>query len=655
MHPGEQPADRDHAPVEGAQSRLGCELAHMLTHPVFGYNRCSEMTYDPASLKAAASLAAKLAPTFVEPAKGTLLRAKQRLEVKFRKGFSRYFENQQVRFSKVKTIISSSTPIEMKDIYVNVIAKCKDVAVRDDDVPNAMARFERILFSASAGAGKSMLMRYLFLQFIDVQTDRLPIFLELRDLNSRPDDSIITLSKERIAEYIDDFSEEQLRYALKSGMIVLFLDGFDEIDYDQRKKRERELNELAGRFKELWVFVSSRPSESFASWERFFIFEVQPFTKKQVEMLITKIPYDADMKNLFMKKLDEGLFETHEEFLTNPLLTLMMLITLEHFAEVPTKIHLFYEYAFDALFGRHDVSKGGGFQRKKYTSLALDDFKRLFSYFCTITYMETKIDFGSDEVLEIIERSIRASQIEVNKTAFRNDLTESTCMLVPEGLEYTFSHRSFQEYFVAYFLSRVKVDEFERALPLLVSWGAYDTVLVMLSEMNKEKFEESWALPVLRRLCERVEGIDAEKHPFDFCKKMFGTPVFNLMMGDMTFVYDNKDSIFESRIALYRVYPVFKKIHADLRDSDEVRHQLLDRIRKGKLLAEDPRFESWRSSTAERTEGEVRLTGADNFWLRDTHFGMFVAREGVLLPELRREVELRVNERQRGLQTIFPT
>jgi len=213
---------------------------------------------------------------------------------------------------------------------------------------------------------------------------------------------------------------------------------------------------------------------------------VQPFAKRQVELLISKITYDEEIKSLFKKKLSEGLFETHKEFLTNPLLTIMMLITLEQFADVPAKIHLFYEYAFEALFARHDVTKGG-FQRKRHTTLPLDDFKRLFSYFCMISYMRKKLDFSPDAVLDTIQQSISSSQITTDKELFRNDLTESTCMLVRDGLEYAFSHRSFQEYFAAYFLARVKVDEFENAMPHLLE-RIGDNVLTMFAEMSREKF-----------------------------------------------------------------------------------------------------------------------------------------------------------------------
>jgi predicted NACHT family NTPase len=343
------------------------------------------MTTEALLLSKAAPLISKLSGVFAEPVKGAAVRTREKLEVKFRKGFSRFIEENIARFSMVKTIISSNTPIPLLDLYVNLNLAGANQAHRDEDFLKEIDRYKNVLFAATAGAGKSMLMRYLYLRFLETQTERLPILIELRELNQLPDATLQEHICAKIAEYIEGFSPQQLRYALDSGRLLLFLDGFDEVNYDKRKEREHQINELAGRYKNLSVFVSSRPAESFASWERFHVFNVQPFTQKQVELLIDHVPYDEDAKALFRRKLKEGLYESHKEFLRNPLLTIMMLLTLAQFAEVPAKIHLFYEYAFEALFGRHDVTKAG-FQRKRHTALAMDDFKRLFAYFCMITY-----------------------------------------------------------------------------------------------------------------------------------------------------------------------------------------------------------------------------------------------------------------------------
>lgn len=608
---------------------------------------------DPATLKAAAPLISKIATALSEPTKGMAIKTKEKLEIKFRKGFEGYIEKQLERASSIKTIISSSTPLLLKDIYVNLYLAAGPKAFRDEDFLTSITKYRHVIFTATAGAGKSMLMRYLYLKFLETQTDRLPVFVELRDLNRDNSTTLMAFMREKIAEYIDGFSDQHLKYAIDTGRLVLFLDGFDEIDHDKRKEREKELNVLASRNKNLLTFISSRPAETFANWEKFFVFDVQPFTEKQVELLIKKIPYDNEIKQLFLKKLSEGLYTTHREFLTNPLLTIMMLITLEQFAEVPAKVHLFYEYAFEALFGRHDVTKGG-FQRKRHTTLALDDFKRLFSYFCMITYARKLLTFSSDALLGFIQQSILSSQIITDKVQFRNDLTESTCMLVMDGLDYTFSHRSFQEYFTAYFLSRVKVDEIERIVPKLVEInGVFDNVLKMLSEMNSEKFEESWSLPALERMCNSVQNIDAKQKPIEYCEAVIGKIVVYFEHGDRIMVTTaGNDSTGQTRMALYSIYDQFDKIHSILKRQKISEPQLIKRIQSGELLGNDPRFADIRNKPTNRVS--IALSADDEGWFKATSFGGFVAVESELLPKLRDEVRDRVAARNKGLARLFP-
>jgi len=139
-------------------------------------------------------------------------------------------------------------------------------------------------------------MRYLFFLFLSEQSERLPVFIELRDINDYPDSSILELIKDKVQEHISDFTVDQLKYALKEGMIALFLDGYDEIDHDRRKKRAREINSLAGRYNESIIFVSSRPDQVFLGWERFNTYYISHFTENQVRSLIKKFPMTKILK-----------------------------------------------------------------------------------------------------------------------------------------------------------------------------------------------------------------------------------------------------------------------------------------------------------------------------------------------------------------------
>lgn len=637
-------------------------------------DNCQEGTFmptEPITLTAigtgiGAKLIEKLAPDFAKFLIGQAQELKKEFDIKFRLGFSRFLQNNITRFSTVKTIISSNTPIPLLDIYVNLHLALpgeedEEKRIRDDDFLTRINDWKNVVFYATAGAGKSMLMRYLYLRFLQTQTERLPIFVELRDLNQGQTITIQQYILKKIQEYLGEFSEHQLKYAIEAGYVILFLDGFDEIDFDKRTMYEREINELSARFERLWIFLSTRPAETFANLEKFYIYKVQPFTKEQVRLLITKVNYDQEIKTLFQKKLNDGLYETHREFLVNPLLTIMMLVTLQQFADVPTKIHLFYEYAFEALFGRHDATKGG-FKRTRHTSLALDDFKRLFSYFCMYTYVNGLLTFSSEELLTILQQSIVASQIDTNKTLFKNDLTESTCMLALDGLSYTFSHRSFQEYFAAYFICRVKSDEFERAIPQLVRRGKYDNVVLMASEMNREKFEETWALPMLDLFWDSVKDVDAKNDYVGFLRSSWvarcQARVSINRDAKHAFVFygealsEEREQI---RFILYRACDMFRQMGDVFTPEDRNDYNLLHDIVSGRIVKDDHRFDSVKEAwNGKHVQPQFPILDTDNDWLRGTWLARYCEVEWGLLKAKRDEVAHRVAERKRGLSLFLP-
>jgi hypothetical protein len=101
---------------------------------------------------------------------------------------------------------------------------------------------------------------------------------------------------------------------------------------------------------------------------------------------------------------------------------------------------------------------------------------------------------------------------------------------------------------------------------------------------------------------------------------------------------------------------MFDRIHARLKSDVDADKKIIKRIRDGEMLGDDPRFAKIREhgDGAHVEMGQLALTDADGAWYRDTRFGKFLQIESELLPKLRDEVKHSVEERRRGLDTIFP-
>ena len=435
--------------------------------------------------------------------------------------FKSYLESSYARYSKIKTLLYRDRPVELRDHYVYSNVQIEECRISGADILNEFLKTKRNVVVGTAGSGKSVLLRRLFLDMVEKQVGIAPILVELRLLESYDNSiSIQNYIHKSIVELDESFSSEQLKYALKQGKIMLLLDGFDEIYFGNRKIYEREILEISRKYPEAIILVSSRPDNCFDSWEEFHVYHALPLTSDQATDLVDRIDYDKTVKNKFIQELTSGLYERHKEFLSNPLLLTMMLLTYEQLAEIPEKIHIFYEQAFDTLFHKHDALKYT-YKRKSYTGLPIDDFKRLFAAFCILTYSDRKISFSIAQLDKYINQAIKLESVEIDSEKFFKDLIESVCIIQKDGNEYTFTHRSFQEYFSAYFISRSHSIEFSSVLDSIVTGYFSDSVIRMLLELNREKVEMEWILPKLKELTLVCENAHASGNVIGFLSIFF--------------------------------------------------------------------------------------------------------------------------------------
>lgn len=214
----------------------------------------------------------------------------------------------------------------------------------------------------------------------------------------------------------------------------------------------------------------------------FEIFSVSPLELPNVKELIEKIPFDRKVKKKFQATLKEDFYIQHKSFLSSPLLAVMMLMTFNENAVIPSKLTEFYKSAFQTLLTWHDATKDS-FERER--ALSVDDFRRVFSTFCLITYYDQAFEFDEELFRRYIRKALDYHQINVPLDDVKNDMCESANLLQKDGLKYIFVHRSFQEYFAAECAMQVVSG---KASAFLTSFSKRqrDTVFAMCYEIHPE-------------------------------------------------------------------------------------------------------------------------------------------------------------------------
>lgn len=82
------------------------------------------------------------------------------------------------------------------------------------------------------------------------------------------------------------FKKEQLDYALKLGKVLVILDGFDEVNSEDRENIEKEILYLSNNYHGVKILLSSRFDNRFSSWEEFYQYKVLELDKDKALSLI---------------------------------------------------------------------------------------------------------------------------------------------------------------------------------------------------------------------------------------------------------------------------------------------------------------------------------------------------------------------------------
>lgn len=439
----------------------------------------------------------------------------QNLEMKLNKGLPEYIKANYQRCASVRTLLKRDRPTELDKIYEPLQFEVDDDILEEDKIKSSIAiDLHRTIISGYAGNGKTIFLKKIYKELIDNQVNFYPIFFELRNIS--PGTQILfDCIYESIVTYSDSFTQEQFTYGLKKGLFYFLIDGLDEITDSQQSNIQAEIIKLTLKYPDCPFVVTSRPNE-FTTWENFHVAHLLSFDYRQCQSYITKIDFVEERKTEFLEFLTEDKFEEHEEFLSNPLLASMMLLTFDEYGDIPAKRHIFYEKCFQVLIKEHDASKGR-FHRPLKSKLSHENLEKVFMYFCAMTYQDQKYKFSLQQVDKYIDLSLQifSSDAICKNDGIRYDFVHSVSLLLQDGNYFEFIHRSFQEYFFAKFIVNDRELELEKKLDNIdgLFTRGKSSFIAMINDMDRNYFEKEYILKKLTVLKKYFANIDEENEP----------------------------------------------------------------------------------------------------------------------------------------------
>ena len=424
--------------------------------------------------------------------------------LRYQTAYETYLLNTKRKNSQIKTIIYRRAPKELYSFYECVGVEYSGKTICTDKITNLFEIGSKIIITGTGGTGKSIMFKHFFLNTID-ETPFIPVMIELRRFNmyELKDISLFDTIYNVLCDNGFDLEKKYFEYSMKEGAYVFLLDGFDEVKRDRIEIITSEIKAVSEKYPENKFLISSRPSEEFIGWNDFKEAETESLTKQQALNLIKKIDFDETIKTVFCEELNNNLYDSYRSFASNPLLLNIMLLTFQKHAAIPERLNDFYEEAFVTLFNAHDATKDA-YVRDIRSGLGCEEFKLVFSYLCFKSYFGGEFEFGEPRLRELISQAkdkLQKNQLAIDD--YLDDLLHSVCMLVKEGLIYRFSHRSFQEYFAAWYTCKL-TDDIQRKL--LLNWIKEsesvlgDAYFQMLYNLQSDKVNKIILCPIIEEV-----------------------------------------------------------------------------------------------------------------------------------------------------------
>lgn len=357
----------------------------------------------------------------------------------------------------------------------------------------------KIIIQGTAGQGKSIFLRYLTGHELKYGKS-IPVFVELRRITDRLSlESLIINSLSNLGIECDSVS---IHHIYESNKSTLILDAFDEVKESQVTDTITYLEDLRSKYHGLRIIISSRANSGVQFVTHFRVLDMCPLISSDFPPMLNKFFEDDDDI-----KTDDIVKAIHDNesgiagLITTPLLLTLLTITYKSYHKIPEKLHEFYDNLFYLLVNRHDSTKPG-FTRKFKSGLNENELEKLFCAFCFHSMIKNKDTLTNSEAMDLVSKAkVITNLCDVSENNFLEDTKNNTCLIIEEGFEYHFIHKSIKEYHAAKFVSKSPVQLKEKFYKLAIkNPSQFQQEITYLENIDNYYCEKLFLMPAYEGL-----------------------------------------------------------------------------------------------------------------------------------------------------------
>ena len=319
----------------------------------------------------------------------------------------------------------------------------------------AVSKYRTLIILGKPGAGKTTFLKHLVIQCNRglFQSELVPFFITLKEFAE-------TEKQLKLFEYLNRYTnspnKKNLDHIMQQGKALICLDGLDEVLAQDSKRVIDEIRNLVTKYPNNQYLMTCRIAAKEYTFEKFTEVEMADFDWQQITTFARNWFQNKPVKpKTFLTRLEND--QPIQELASSPLLLTLLCLAFEESGDFPGNRAELYKEGLGALLKKWDAKRG--IQRDKvYQKLSIQRKEDLLSKIAWDTFEPGDYFFKQDKVERYISEYIRnlpgantdELDLQLDSEAVLKSLESRHGLLVERAKHiYSFSHRTFQEYFAA--------------------------------------------------------------------------------------------------------------------------------------------------------------------------------------------------------------
>lgn len=429
----------------------------------------------------------------------------------------------------VKTILQSEKGIDLTSFYHPSRIRMGDKRPIVHQLADINVDFS-VVIEGTVGQGKSIFLRYLAsVEFCT--TRRIPVFIELR--RYRAGQSLVDMALHELKSLGFEMTQDVFQFFSEQGRILLLLDAFDEVKEELRQDLITEIEGLIRQHETLRVVITSRPQSGISNSPFLRAFQLCPLEDREYEQVIRRMAHSEEIAETIISGIRKEAAQI-APLLTTPLMVALLVVRYKIDQSLPQNSVAFYESLFSLLLQRHDKTKGGYIRPRKsgVSDTILEDF---FNALCFVTRKANETSFTRAKLNVFSREALRIVGQKGGMDKILTDIIEITCMLITDGDECRFIHKSVQEYHAALFIQE-QPDEMAIAFydTMESKWIHWQQELRFLALIDHYRYLKHFQIREIQKVLDVGSGVLRDSITPELISKVCGKDQLSFSDGSST-------------------------------------------------------------------------------------------------------------------------